>query len=447
MNTNYQDNAGCNQGDEAEQMRALSSSQTRLWFLDQLSPQQALYNLTVRYQLSGDIRLDLLDQSLTALVRRHRTLRTSYHGLRGVPFQRVNLPMPIHIAVSTDADYEGWLRNHARRPFNLAESPMLRAGLVIDSSGVHHFTITMHHIAVDAWSLKILDRELWTIYASLVREQTPELPPLIFHYADYAEEEQRRLSSGAMDGDLKYWIQKLDGLTYSQLPNDANKVSFEGSAGASVECALSRGLVDRLEAFARSRHCTLFVVLQAVLAVLLNRYTSSRDVVTGTATAGRVKTGLEPLVGYFVNLLVLKITLENDMTFDQVLLATRDTVFDALDHQSLPFDVLVQELRPTRVSERNPLFQVVLQLHYSNETAAQRVENMEVLRRDAIGSGSNWFEIMFEAIRTKTDLTLTLAYSRDRFEPSRITDLLDGYVASIEHLIDDPSTRLCDLNF
>lgn len=432
----------------AGDVHPLSRSQSRLWFLDQVSPNQSLFCIAFRYRISGPLRTDLISRALTGIVERHHVLRTGYESGPDGPLQRVHaageIPVTCYSPQSTTLDARAWLREQATLPFDLRRPPMVRAAVATVGEDTHELALTVHHIAADATSIQIIDVELWSSYEAMLAGGEAHREPLPLQYAQIAERQLEMAEDGQYDRDLKYWRAQLEDAPYLELPPDHNVFAVTGSAGADVDHEIGPDTMDRLERLARSRRSSLFIVLQAALAVTLHRQAATSDIVTGTATAGRTDPAHADLVGFLVNLLVLRVSITPELSFLEVLDATRNTVLDALDHQEIPFDLLVQDLRPSRTLGENPLFQLTFQLLYA-ERGERRIGAMTVGRATTFGSGQAWFDLVLAATRHQDGCTLTLSFTAARYEPARMKRVLADFAYLLDRVADDPSQPVWQL--
>ncbi|MGT2532548.1 condensation domain-containing protein [Streptomyces nojiriensis] len=350
----------------------LSFAQQRLWFLDQLQPGRPDYNIPVATRLRGPLDADSLAAALCAVVTRHEVLRSRItEGPRG-PVQIVEAP-EVFAPVRTDlgdlpreearSRALGLAHADAAAPFDLGSAPLLRARVVRVADDEHLLVLVLHHTVGDGWSMPVLWRELSGAYAALRRGERSALPELPVQYGDFAHWQQRRLADGDADAGIAHWRAALSGLPALDLPTDRPRPQVRSGAGDAFVFEVPSELVERLGALARERGATLFMVLLAGFQALLARYTGQADIAVGSPIAGRDRTELEPLVGFFVNTLVLRTDLSGDPAFGELLGRVRRTALAAYEHQDVPFDRLVEELRPERDLSRNPLFDVLFQLH------------------------------------------------------------------------------------
>jgi amino acid adenylation domain-containing protein len=346
----------------------LSYPQRRLWFLEQWEPGTAAYNISAAIGLSGQLDVAALRRGLAGIVRRHAALRTTFVSGRGEPAQVVAEEVPIALPLDDlrafareqrAAEAERLAREEARRPFDLARGPLLRARLARLSELEHLLVLTLHHIVCDAWSMAIFGAELAALYTGELEGRAVVLPPLPLQYPDYARWQRRWLEGARLERHLDYWRRRLRGAPgLLALPTDRPRPATQGFQGATHPVTLPAGLAAGLKRLARAERATLFMVLLAGFQALLHHLTGQDDLVVGTDAAGRERSEFEPLIGFFVNQLVLRTDLSGDPTFRELIGRARDVALGAYAHQELPFDLLVQHLRPQRDPGYSPLFQV-----------------------------------------------------------------------------------------
>ncbi|MFI7538999.1 amino acid adenylation domain-containing protein [Streptosporangium sp. NPDC049376] len=341
----------------------LSFAQQRLWFLSEFEPDSSEYNTVFGLRLSGEVDVAALRTALDRLVTRHESLRTVFGDVEGRGVQSILPPGPLPLRVIDVSGHDdpesathGLLGREASLPFDLRRGPLLRATLIRMGRDEHAFALVMHHIVTDGWSMGVLAAELGACYAAALRGDTPELAPLPIRYADYAAWQRRHPS------DPSYWRERLAGLTPLALPTDHPRPPVRRADGAIRLLDLPAHTLDGLKAVARQHDATLFMVLVAATTILLSRICGQRDVAVGTAASGRGRAELEGLVGFFVNTVVLRSTVTESSSFAAFLAQVRNTVLEAFEHDDVPFEQLVEVLRPERDPSRNPLVDVMVVL-------------------------------------------------------------------------------------
>ncbi|MEE4185873.1 MAG: amino acid adenylation domain-containing protein, partial [Gammaproteobacteria bacterium] len=347
----------------------LSFAQQRLWFLAQLEPESAAYHLHWAGRLDGVPDPDLLAGALRCVGQRHEALRTCIHNHPDGPVQVINAEFELaleRIALpgAGAATLHGRMRELIRRPFDLTRGPLVRTYLLELSPVDTVLLLVMHHIVSDGWSMGVLFRELSEAYSALAAERTPMLPALPVQYADYAVWQQSWLRGAELERQSAYWKQQLTGAPpLLELPLDYPRPPLQRDRGAWLTRQLPAELAERARELAQAEGATLFMVLLAVFKALLFRYTGRVDLLVGAPVAGRSRTELEPLIGYFLNMLVLRTTVDGDAGFAELLRRVRSTTLAAFDHQDLPFEKLLEICSPPRSIAHTPLVQVSFNLH------------------------------------------------------------------------------------
>ena len=348
-----------------------SFAQQRLWFLDQLEPGGASYNIPTAVRLKGDLDVDALGRALNEVVRRHEVLRTTFAAEGGVPRQVISpgldLPMAVvdleHVPDSgREAHARLLIEDEARRPFDLARGPLLRASLLRLAEREQIVLVTMHHIASDGWSIGVLVREVAALYDAFLAGHPSPLPEPTIQYADYAAWQRAWLQGDALKALLDFWSGQLAGVPTLELPADRPRPPSMSGRGGTRSIVVPKAVVDELKVLGRKEGATLFMALLSAFQALLHRYTGQTDIVVGSPIAGRTRSELEELIGFFVNTLVLRGDLSGDPSFREILGRIRKAALDAYAHQDLPFEQLVGALHPGRDASRTPIFQVMFAL-------------------------------------------------------------------------------------
>ncbi|MEU0032366.1 condensation domain-containing protein, partial [Streptomyces sp. NPDC006335] len=345
----------------------LSFAQQRLWFLDQLEPGSADYNVPMHLRLDRDIDVAALRAALTAVVARHEVLRTRLvAGSDGVAYQVIDPPGPVPLPVvdvSATVDPVTVTRQlvaaEAAEPFDLTAGPVLRACLIRLGAAGHVLAVSVHHVASDEWSARIFGREMELLYEAFRAGEPDPLPPLEVQYADYAAWQRSWLTGDVLDDQLAYWRRQLSGAPVLELPVDRPRSRVSDGPAASARFVVPAPVADRLKEIARRNGATMFMTLLAASAVLLGRYCGQDDVVVGAPVANRNRAETDELIGFFVNTLVLRTDLSGDPTFAELLGRVREMALGAYEHQDLPFEQLVDALATERDRSRAPLFQVL----------------------------------------------------------------------------------------
>jgi amino acid adenylation domain-containing protein len=434
----------------------LSFAQERLWFMDRLEPGSTAYSIPMAWRLGGALDVAALERSLGEIVRRHEALRTVFAEVDGSPVQVVapfgGFTLPVEdLSGLGEADREAAVRRRAgeeaSRPFDLAEGPLFRAALLRLGAQEHVLLLSMHHIVSDAWSSGVLFRELSALYAAYREGRESPLPELPVQYADYAVWQREQLAGEALERQLSYWRERLAGAPeLLELPTDHPRPAVQTYRGAAVPVELSAELLERLQALGRSEGATLYMTVLAAFQVLLSKYSGSDDIVVGSPIAGRTRKEIKELIGFFVNTLVLRTDLSGDPSFREVLRRVREATLGAYDHQELPFEKLVAELRPERSLSHSPLFQVVFTLE--NAEGGGGGGTLAGLEVSGVGAerSSAKFDLSLTLTATGQGLRGGLSYSTDLFERGTAERMLGHLERVLEQVAADADVRLSQLD-
>ncbi|HEX8272375.1 MAG TPA: non-ribosomal peptide synthase/polyketide synthase [Longimicrobiaceae bacterium] len=428
----------------------LSFAQERLWFLDRLEPGSALYNVPAAWRLDGALDAAALEAALGEIVRRHEALRTTFAELDGAPVQVVapfaGWTLPVDDLSGLDpsereAETTRRAAEDAARPFDLAAGPLFRARLLRLADREHVLLLCMHHVASDGWSMGVLLRELSALYTAFREGRESPLAPLPVQYADYAAWQREQLRDETLERQMAYWRGRLaDAPALLELPTDRPRPAAQSHRGAREPVALPAVLVERLRALGRGEGATLYMTLLAAFQLLLSRYSGSEDVVVGSPIAGRTRGETEELIGFFVNTLMLRTDLGGDPSFRETLRRVRETTLGAYEHQAVPFEGLVAELRPERSLAHAPLFQVTFTLH-DEEGAADGLPGLEI-DPVAVPLESAKFDLSLSLTETGGGLAGVLTYSTDLFEPGTIARMAGHLERVLHQVAADPGLRL-----
>ncbi len=353
-----------------------SFAQRRLWLINQLDRGATHYNIRVALQLRGPLNVTELTSALDALFERHESLRSVFVERQGEP--RVHLlatsqGLPLifdDLRTQSDPDAALAMIQHteATTPFDLAEGPLIRSRLIQVQDESYLLILSQHHIISDGWSLGILAQELCELYAAKLQRREPLLSTLSIQYPDFAAWQHKELTRERLDGHLEYWRSQLEGIPQLlSLPTDRPRPTLQSTVGASVPISIDAALTARLKALALTHNTSLHVVLLAAWSIVLCRLSGQDDIIIGSPSANRDRIEIEPLTGFFVNMLALRIKLDGKPTIAELLARIRDTSLQAQAHQSVPFDLVVETLKPARRRDASPIFQVLFTLQNTRE--------------------------------------------------------------------------------
>ena len=430
----------------------LSFSQQRLWFVSQLDPTTPLYNVPEAVELKGPLNVAALEQSLNEIIRRHDALRTVFNIVDRQPVQVCAPSRNLTLKIvdlsslppgSREANARRLLEAEARRPFDLSNDLLLRATLVRLHPEHHWAILTLHHIVADGWSMGILIGETAGLYQAFAQGKTSPLPELSIQYTDYTQWQREWMQGAQLDSQLEYWKQQLTEAPPLQFPGDRPHSAHATLDGARINFTLPRTLSDAVKRLSDSEGATLFMTLLAAFKVLLYRYTQQDDIVVGSAIANRHHGQTENLIGFFLNILVLRTKVSGTLTFRELLQRVREVALGAYEHQDLPFDKLVEELQPERQINRNPLFQVVFAVH-TGLAPELNLHQLEVRQLPATSQTSK-YDFSLEFVNTEHELTGFLEYSTELFDQKTIERLLVHYQTLLESIVKNPTQSVARL--
>ncbi|WP_338282824.1 amino acid adenylation domain-containing protein, partial [Corallococcus caeni] len=434
----------------------LSFAQQRLWLLDQLQPGSASYNLPAAVRLTGTLDVEALRRTFTELVRRHEALRTTFQVRDGQPIQHIEssrelvltwVPIEAVDASQADAEVRRHIDREVRRPFDLSRDPLLRVTLLRLTASDHVLVLVMHHIVSDGWSMEVLVREVSALYSAFTQGRPSPLPELPVQYADYAAWQRGWLRDDVLEAQLAWWREQLTGASQAlELPTDRPRPAVQTFRGDHRSVVWSRGLGARLNALARQEGMTPFMVLLAAWQVLLARYSGQQDVSVGTPIAGRNRTELEGLIGFFVNTLVLRTHLEDRASFRQVLRQVKEMTLGAYAHQEVPFEKLVEELKPERDLSRTPLFQVMFTLTTAATSTreAPPAEGLSLRSLETDG-GTAKFDLTLSMTDDTSGLAASLEFNTDLFDATTAERMLKHLGMLLEGLASDADVGVWDV--
>ncbi len=430
----------------------LSFAQQRLWFLDQLQPGNASYNVARHVQIKGELDRDALAGALDALVERHESLRTVFGVQDNEPVQIVqkpqSVPLPlIDFSALSEAEREQeaarLAQRHSDAAFNLSTGPLLAAQLVRLTPQDHVLFLSLHHIITDAWSTSLLISELITLYEALRDKRPSPLKELPIQYADFAVWQRAVLAGEALEKQISYWKQQLAGApALLDLPLDRPRPPVQTFRGAYESFALSAELGMALKELAIQEGATLFMTLLAAFQTLLWRHTRQDEILIGAPIANRTRKEIESLIGFFVNTLVIRSALNGEMTFRELLGQVKETTLAAYSHQDLPFEKLVEAIQPERSLTHNPLFQVTLSLQNVPATTGEGKFTVSPMGFDGSSTRLD-LEAYFWDL--PDGLTGEFVYSTDLFDQRTIERLLQRFQILLSGVTRNPDARLADL--
>ncbi|MBG7062616.1 non-ribosomal peptide synthase/polyketide synthase [Pseudomonas aeruginosa] len=435
----------------------LSYAQERQWFLWQMDPQSAAYNIPSALRLRGELDVEALSASLGAIVERHQSLRTVFvedeqlDGFRQQVLASVDVPVPVTLAGDDDAQAQirAFVESETQQPFDLRNGPLLRARLLRLAADDHVLTLTIHHVAADGWSMRVLVEELIALYGARRQGVEATLPDLPIQYADYAIWQRHWLEAGERERQLEYWMARLGGgQSVLELPTDRQRPALPSYRGARHELQLPQALGRQLQALAQGEGTTLFMLLLASFQALLHRYSGQDEIRVGVPVANRNRVETERLIGFFVNTQVLRADLDAQMPFLDLLQQTRVAALGAQSHQDLPFEQLVEALQPERSLSHSPLFQAMY--NHQNLGSAGRQSLAAQLPGLSVedlswGAHSAQFDLTLDTYESEQGVHAEFTYATDLFEAATVERLARHWRNLLEAVVAEPRRRLGDL--
>jgi amino acid adenylation domain-containing protein len=431
----------------------LSFAQERLWFINQLDPTSTAYNMHYALRLSGLLDAEALERALNVVIARHQVFRTVFIASGGQVAQTIlpeallridQIDLSSHSPSEREMEIQRKAEEAARIRFDLATWPLLYVGLVRLDTDDHALFVTMHHIISDEWSNGIFWKELGTAYAAIKTGVPFTLPDLLVQYADYAFWQRQWLNESLLQKQLDYWKTQFVGeMPLIQLPTDRPRPAIQSFRGAIHTISLPASTVQLLDSLCKKAGVTPFMVMLAAFQTLLHRYTGQTQISIGTPIANRNRAEIEPLIGFFLNTLVLRADLSDDIRFSDLLARARETALSAYANADLPFEKLVDELHPRRNLSYNPLFQVMLV--YQEEAATRYTLPGLTAQTIPVDGGVAKFDLTLFVTRGVDRLQLALEYATDLFDAPTIDRLLKHTAVLLAGALENPDQMMSAL--
>ncbi len=445
----------------------LTFAQEALWFLDQLEPNTALHNQPGAVRLSGQLDVAALEQALGDILGRHEALRTTFVERQGTPVQVVAVESQYSLPLTdlsgqergaAEAEALRLATEAAGAPFDLEQGPLHRILLIRIASDEHVLVLTFHHIVTDGWSMSVFTKEFDALYRAALNGTTSGLPELPIQMADFAVWQRKNMQGAVLEEHLAYWREHLSGeLASVEVPGDRPRPTERSFQGGHQGVELSKQLSDRLRALSREQGVTLFMTLDAAFLALLHHETQETDMVLGSAVAHRNRSELQPLIGFLVNMLVLRTDLSGDPTFTELLKRVRPAVLGAWSHQDLPLTRIIKEVQPERDLGRSPLFQVQFSLLTPDVNPAVYGYGLDTGSIETVqlpGLVMTPWHVPFNNARYDIAVFLwdmpagicgTMEYARDLYDASTMERMARRYEALLTAVVERPESRLSDL--
>ncbi len=437
------------------QASKLSYAQQRLCFIDEFEEGSPQYNIPMTLRIKGDLNKETLQQSLDIIVDRHEVLRTVIRRDANKQFRQyvqeaASVPIKyidLNSDKSIDSEKEllNVLQSEVKQTFDLSEDWPLKVCLIELSVDEHALVVLIHHIASDGWSMGIFMQEFVSLYTALSQGSANPLPALPIQYADFGHWQRQQLTGDLFEQQLAYWIKHLAGIPPTHgLPLDKPRPTHQSFQGQRFIQNINPDLYAKLKSLALNKEVSLFMVLQSAFAVLIGRYSGESDVVIGSPIAGRTHQNVEPLIGFFVNMLIHRSNLSENPTYSDLLKTNKQQALDAFECQNIPFDVIVEKLGLERNLSYAPVFQISFNL-LNNDGVSSEFSGLKVEHID-FGSTTAKYDLEVSAIESKSELSFSWLFADDLFELETIQRFSESFQILLEHIVAHPETHVAQLN-
>lgn len=419
----------------------LSFSQERLWFIDKLQG-STTYHLSGAFRLKGILHPQALQNALREIVNRHEILRTVFHEENAEVRQHIldknqwQVQLVEHTALLNAEELKKYMADLTSRPFDLSQDHPFRCQLLKLSDG-WMLALTIHHIASDGWSRSIIIRELAELYSSYMEVRPHRLPALPFQYADYSLWQRQWLNEESLQIKLAYWKDKLEGLSYLNLPLDRVRPLVQDHKGSILSFNIEKDLSVQLAQFARDKDVTLFMLLLTVLKVMLYRYSGKEDICVGSPVAGRTRREVEDLIGIFINVLPLRSRVHGNLSFENLLIEVKQTILQGFENQEFPFEKIVQSIAMERDMSRNPLFQVMFILQNTPDIPHLQLGDVEI-SDEPVTHQVSMFDFTMSLTETTQGLQGTIEYDTNIFDEITMLRMIGHYQQLLQSVLKEP---------
>jgi len=437
-------------------LKRLSFAQQRLWFLGQMENSNATYNIPICLQLEGKLNINALSESLTYVINRHESLRMYFPTVEGQPQIRIKKIENLNVLSLQDLSnldqptqsvtVQTLINNHVQEPFNLKTGPLFKAKLLQLKDNQFILLLNMHHISSDGWSMGIFIRELRHAYLAFSQGQKPTLDPLPIQYSDFATWQRNWLQGEVLETQINYWKKQLkDAPPRLELPTDYPRPPIQSYEGAHYSHTLTPELTEQLNILSQQEGVSLYMLLLAVFNLLLSRYSRQNDLCVGSPIANRPHRQTEGLIGFFANTLVLRNQITPEQSFQEFLQQTRQTCLDAYQHQDIPFEFLVEQLKPVRSLSYNPIFQVIFAVE-NNDSEALDLPELKIEWLDSSYPFAK-FDLSLLALESDGQLNCTWEYATDLFEAITIQRMAEHWEILLQQIVTNPQQTISTLSW
>ncbi|MCZ8125782.1 MAG: amino acid adenylation domain-containing protein [Microcystis sp. LE19-114.1B] len=437
-------------------LKQLSFAQQRLWFLGQIENSNATYNMPMSLQLEGKLNVDVLSESLAYVIDRHESLRMYFPTVEGQPKIRIKNIENFNILSVQDLSnlnqptqsimVQTLINNHVQEPFNLKTGPLFKAKLLQLKDDQFILLLNMHHISSDGWSIGIFIRELCHAYLTFSQGQKPTLEPLPIQYSDFATWQRNWLQGEVLETQINYWKKQLkDAPPRLELPTDYPRPPIQSYKGSHYSHTLTPELTEQLNSLSQQEGVSLYMLLLTVFSLLLSRYSRQNDLCIGSPIANRPHPQTEGLIGFFANTLVMRNQIKSEQNFQQFLHQTRQTCLEAYQHQDIPFEFLVEQLKPVRSLSYNPIFQVMFTVENNDSEAL----NLPELKIEWIDSSYPFakFDLSLLVLESDGQLNCTWEYATDLFATTTIQRMAEHWEVLLQQIVTNPQQTISTLSW
>ncbi|PYE91524.1 non-ribosomal peptide synthetase [Bacillus sp. 196mf] len=436
----------------ADKESPLSVAQEQMLLMDEMQFENPAYNVVSAYKLRGRIDIEVLEKSINLVIQRHEILRTYYDTSGYTPLQKSipNHKLKINyidlstLLIDRKQECDKLLLKESRYIFNLSSLPLLRVTLVRTELQEYMLLLVAHHIAFDGWSLGIFYNEVSQYYLDIIMNKVPDTPLLQTQYKDFSVWQRDLLNSQAINQQLNYWKDKLNGAnTYLELPTDFPRPAMQEFIGKYTTWLMDTELSKKINIFSKERNITPYIVLMSAYKLLLSIYSKQTDIVIGTQVTGRTNYNFESLIGYFVNNIVIRTVFTTDLTCETILQKVQSTVLEAYKHQDLPFSALVKELAPNRDASYNPIFQAAFVLQNFDQPVLN-IPDTEVIIQD-VDNGTAKFDLNLIVEERNESYLCKWEYNTHLFLPETIQRMINNFKDILEKLLSNPNGKISDI--
>ena len=437
-------------------LKQLSFAQQRLWFLGKMEPSNASYNMSMGLQLEGKLDVNALSESLAYVINRHESLRMYFPTMEGQPQIRIKKIENFNVLSIQDLSnldqltqsvtVETLINNNVQEPFNLNTGPLFKAKLLQLKDNQFILLLNMHHISSDGWSMGIFIRELRHAYLAFSQGQKPTLEPLPIQYSDFATWQRNWLQGEVLETQINYWKKQLkDAPQRLELPADHPRPPIQSYKGSHYSQTLTPELTQQLNSLSQQQGVSLYMLLLAVFNLLLSRYSRQNDICIGSPIANRPHRQTEGLIGFFANTLVLRNQIKSEQSFQEFLQQTRQTCLEAYHYQDIPFEFLVEQLKPVRSLSYNPIFQVMFTVE-NNDSEALNLPGLKIEWLDSSYPFAK-FDLSLLALESDGQLNCTWEYATDLFETITIQRMAEHWEVLLQQIVTNPQQKISNLSW